>query len=223
MGTSFSLTRKEVRDYDAQAIVAGIPGIVLMENAGRGATELLMSLGVSGAVAIVCGKGNNGGDGFVMARHLACAGKSASVELVADPDELRGDARIAFQPLRALGIPVLRVDSGSIDAFARRLAGADWIVDALLGTGTAGDIRPPFDQVIEAMNAAGRKILAVDLPSGLDTDTGEPLGAAIRAHCTATFVARKRGFDNPASEAYTGPVHVLGIGAGPIIFPNPGA
>ena len=206
-----SLTREEVRRYDAIAIEAGIPGIVLMENAGRGVAELLNREISAARVAIVCGKGNNGGDGFVIARHLVSLGHDVRVDLACEPNELRGDARQAFEPLTAIGIAVHRI-ADSDDEFRQRLVEADWIVDALLGTGLRDMVRPDLAVVIDAINHSGRRTLAVDLPSGLDADTGEPLGIAIRATMTATFVARKRGFDNPASVAFTGPVHVLGIG-----------
>lgn len=205
-----SLSRAEARDYDRRAIAAGIPGIVLMENAGRGVAELLVSLRISGPVGIVCGKGNNAGDGFVIARHLMDMGFSPQVFLVSVPRELTGDAKVAFAPLARLGIPVHAVT----DDLAARLAACAWAVDALLGTGTQGDIRPPFAAAIECINQCGRPVLAVDLPSGLDCDTGLPLGLIVRATHTATFVARKLGFDNPASVPFTGHVHVLSIGAG---------
>lgn len=215
-----SLSRDEVRAYDARAIAVGVPGIVLMENAARGATDLLLKLGIKGPISIICGKGNNAGDGFVMARQLTAAGKAVTVELLGNPDQLKGDAPIAFKPLAAFKIPVHcwktdaegRLTSQQLDAFLSRLNASDWLVDAMLGTGTQGSIRPPFDQVIELMNRSGRKILAVDLPSGLDADTGKPLGPTVHATATATFVARKKGFDVPGSEVFTGPVHVVSLG-----------
>lgn len=179
-----------------------------MENAARGAVELLLSLGMYGPVAVVCGKGNNAGDGFAMARLLHEVGVPVAVELVCDPAELAGDAAIAFAPLAQLGIPLYPRD----DQMVARLRRCAWIVDALLGTGASGAVRPPFDRAIEAINAAGRKVLALDLPSGLDCDTGLPLGPVVVADHTATFVAYKRGFLDPSSRRYTGRVHVLPIG-----------
>ena len=113
-----SLSREEVREYDARAIAAGIPGSVLMENAARGATELLLSLGVVGRVSIVCGKGNNAGDGFVMARHLHGVGKSVIVELLSDPANLQGDALTAFRPLEESGITIQRIDPEGCERIA---------------------------------------------------------------------------------------------------------
>lgn len=209
-----SLTRSQVRDVDARAIQQyGLPGIVLMENAGRGAAELIVRLGIAGPVVVCAGKGNNGGDGFVIARHLELRGIAVSVLLFCHPTDLTGDASVNYRVLEVARIPlvVLGTAPGAADLDAR-LSAADWIVDALLGTGTKGTIREPFLTAIGAINRAGRKILAVDLPSGMDCDTGQPLGTCVRADHTATFVARKVGFDAPGAEQFTGQVHVIHIG-----------
>jgi NAD(P)H-hydrate epimerase len=209
-----SLTRAQIRSVDARAIGEyGMPGVVLMENAGRGAAELLASLGIQGRVVICAGKGNNGGDGFVIARHLAIRSVEAPVLLSCRPEELTGDAAINYRILAAArhSITVVEtpVDQAELD---RQLASADWIVDALLGTGTQGSIREPYLTAIAAINRAGRKVFAVDLPSGMDCDTGLALGDCVRADHTATFVARKIGFDHPVARQFTGQVHVVDIG-----------
>jgi NAD(P)H-hydrate epimerase len=209
-----SLTRDEVRDVDRRAIEQlGLPGIVLMENAGRGAAELLISLGIDGPVAVVAGKGNNGGDGFVIARHLENHGCDVRVLLFADPKELSGDAATNYRVLCAAGSPIRNcLAETDPSGWKKDLGSCSWIVDALLGTGTRGTVREPFGTVIEQINASARRVLAVDLPSGLDCDTGRPLGPCVRAAHTATFVAPKRGFDAPGAAAYTGLVHVVDIG-----------
>jgi NAD(P)H-hydrate epimerase len=200
------LTRFQVRELDRRATEEfGVPGVVLMENAGRGAAELLLQLGVQGTVAICCGKGNNGGDGFVIARHLDIRGVPVRVHLVVTPDELTGDAAINYRILERSNISIAR----GIET----LTEAQWIVDALLGTGLSGPVRPPFWEAIDAINRRGTRVLAVDIPSGLDCDTGDPLGIAVRADHTATFVARKAGFQNPAAREWLGQVHVVDIGA----------
>lgn len=209
-----SLTRAEVRRVDEVAIRDfGMPGIVLMENAGRGAAELLASLGIAGRVVICAGHGNNGGDGFVIARHLENRGCDVRVLLFADPVRLSVDAATNWTILEAADSPrrviVGAPDASDLESEFRR---ADWIVDALLGTGTTGGVREPFRTVIERINASGRRVFAVDLPSGLDCDTGLPLGPCVRAQHTATFVAWKSGFDVPGSEAWTGAVTVVDIG-----------
>jgi NAD(P)H-hydrate epimerase len=209
-----SLTRDEVRDIDRRAIEElGLPGIVLMENAGRGAAELMIELGIDGLVTIVAGKGNNGGDGYVIARHLENRGFQVRVLLFADPKELTGDAATNYRVLRAAGTPIRNCfATNQVTDWKEELVGRTWIVDALLGTGTHGAVREPFLSVIEQINASRVRVLAVDLPSGLDCDIGEPLGACVRASHTATFVAPKRGFENPSSVTYTGEVHVIDNG-----------
>lgn len=209
-----SLTRDQVRDVDVRAIQQyGLPGIVLMENAGRGAAELVIRIGITGPVVVCAGKGNNGGDGFVIARHLELRGIAVSVLLFCQPTDLTGDAAINYRVLEAAGIPrvVLGAAPGAAELGAL-LSPADWIVDALLGTGTKGTIREPFLTAIGTINRAGRMVLAIDLPSGMDCDTGQPLGTCVRADHTATFVARKVGFDAPGAEQLTGQVHVIDIG-----------
>lgn len=210
-----SLTRAEVRSLDQRAIDEfRMPGTLLMENAGRGCAELLLQLGAQRRIVICCGRGNNGGDGFVMARHLQNAGLEVEVVLFAHCDAVTGDAAVNLRIVQAAGIRLQEMsDAEAVSALPDRLAAADWIVDALLGTGTRGEIREPYRTAIEAINGSRRPVLSVDLPSGLDCDTGEPLGPCIRARCTATLVAFKRGFENPASREWTGEVHVVGIGA----------
>lgn len=207
--TPRSLTRDEVRDVDRRAIEEyGMLGLVLMENAGRNAAELLLSVGISGPVGICCGKGNNGGDGFVIARHLENAGVDVRVLLSCDPTSLTGDAAANFRIIERAGIPLVLP---SVD-WNNQLAGVDWIVDALLGTGTQGVIREPFVGCINSINASGKKVFAVDLPSGLDCNTGQPLGACVQATHTVTFVSRKVGFHQPDAARWTGEVHVVDIG-----------
>jgi len=195
----------------------GISSIVLMENAGRGVADTLCHLGIAGPVVICCGKGNNAGDGFVIARHLEIRGYPVRVLLWADPQELHGDAATNYRILGRTDVPidVLARFSPAHDtpALDEHLAGAAWIVDALLGTGAQGEPRPPLDAVIDRINAAGPPVLAVDLPSGLDCDTGRPSQHTIRAAHTCTFAAFKPGLLAPGADQYTGTIHLLDIGA----------
>ena len=212
-----SLSRAEVREVDRRAIEDfGLPGIVLMENAGRNAAALLHVLAPSASLAIACGKGNNAGDGFVMARHLENLGHHVRLLLAGDPAEHRGDAATQRRVVERAGISFERLADGSPTDWERSLASVDWIVDALLGTGATGAPRGAIATAIEAINAVSRRrdvrVLAVDLPSGMDCDTGLPPGACVRADVTATFVARKIGFEHPGAAAWTGDVHVLDIG-----------
>jgi NAD(P)H-hydrate epimerase len=209
------LSRDEVRELDRRAIEEyGVPGVVLMENAGRGAAELLRSLVVRGPVIICCGKGNNGGDGLVIARHLDNRQVPVKILLFGKPQELTGDAAVNYRILLKAGLPLESLELGSLDGekLRRELAAAEWIVDALFGTGLAGPVRPPFDEIIAAINASPARVLAVDIPSGLDADTGQSLGPTVRADHTATFVTLKKGFANLTAQEWLGRVHVLDIG-----------
>lgn len=208
------LTRAEVREIDVRALKEfGIPGLVLMENAGRNAAELLRTLGIAGPVLIIAGKGNNGGDGMVMLRHLKNAGVEARMLLAVDPRELTGDAAVNYGVLQAAGwegdVWGKTLREGELEAWLR---GANWIVDALLGTGSRGSPREPYATLIRAINASGTRVLAVDIPTGLDCDTGTAVEPCIRAAQTMTFVASKVGFQNPAAGEYLGEVHVIDIG-----------
>jgi NAD(P)H-hydrate epimerase len=132
---------------------------------------------------------------------------------LADRDRLSSDARQNAVVAERLGIGIERIDPATqLDVLEQRLQAADWIVDALLGTGLTSEVREPLRGVIEAINRASAHVIAVDLPSGLDCDRGEPLGVAIRATITATFVALKQGFLRPGADAWTGAVEVIGIG-----------
>ncbi len=218
--STFWLSRDEVRELDRRAIEGfGVPGVVLMENAGRGCAELLMRLNPERKpTVILCGPGNNGGDGFVIARHLDNHGWPVGVHVVAKNNRTPGDADIHFDILFTAGIPFTQYHPGHINEqqaeFLRRGVGrAGWVVDALFGTGLTRPLGPPFDEVVAQVNASRNPVLAVDIPSGLDCDTGEPLGPTVRAAHTATFVAHKKGFLNPKAREWTGEVHVIDIGA----------
>lgn len=215
MSTNVVLSRKWIREVDRRAIEEyGIPGPVLMENAGRGTADLLCRMGIDGTVLVLCGRGNNAGDGFVIARHLELRGFRLEVLLCTSPDHLQGDALLNFNVVRKSGIPLhFLADPNVGDHLGERLRAADWIVDAMLGTGAVGAVRPPFDRVIATLNQSGRKVMAVDLPSGLDCDGGPTAGAVVRADVTATFVAWKPGFLVEGARAFTGEVHVMDIGA----------
>jgi hydroxyethylthiazole kinase-like uncharacterized protein yjeF len=149
-----------------------------------------------------------------MARHLENRGLGVQVLLAAPPESLSGDAAVFYHVLTRAGTAVRDLSRATRSEWLQALAEAEpvWIVDALLGTGLTGPAREPFATAIDAVNAAGKFVFAVDLPSGLNGDTGIPAGSCIRAHHTGTFAARKVGFDRPASREWTGVVHVLDIG-----------
>jgi NAD(P)H-hydrate epimerase len=203
------LTRQQVRDLDRRAVEEfRMTGAMLMENAGRGTTDVLSQLGITGPIVIVCGSGNNGGDGFVIARHLDLRGHDVRAVLLAPADKLRGDAALNYNVLAKCDVPILPAE-----ALADQLAAATWAVDAMLGTGATGDPRPPYSTAIAALNDSRVPILAVDVPSGLDCDTGVPGNPTIRATHTCTFVAPKPGLLVPTAAPFVGQLHVLDIGA----------
>jgi NAD(P)H-hydrate epimerase len=209
-----ALTREQSRRVDQIAAEEfGFSGLVLMENAGRGVADVLCRLGIAGPVVICCGRGNNAGDGFVVARHLDLRGHAVRVLLWPHPGELTGDAAANFRILAKTDVPIEVFVAGHDDGWlAKLLEGAAWIVDALLGTGAKGEPRPPLDRVIDQINAASAPKLAIDVPSGLDCDTGRPASHTIRATETCTFVAAKAGFASPEAAPYVGRLHVLDIG-----------
>jgi NAD(P)H-hydrate epimerase len=217
------MSREQIRAVDAWAIDRiGVPGVVLMENAGRSCAELVKEklAGVAHPrVCIFCGTGNNGGDGYVIARHLLSADSAVKVVLYGDRAKMRGDARTNHGILKRLGNAVQSFDAmgGDLVSRVRSLAGdADMIVDALFGTGLQGELHESYRSLIESINALGRPILAVDIPSGLDCDTGKPLGAAIQATYTVTFVAVKKGFvAGPDAVKYVGELYIASIGVEP--------
>ena len=229
------LTRAQAREADRRAVEQlGLPGIVLMENAGINAADIATGMleargGTRGhAAAVVCGGGNNGGDGYVVARHLYNAGRRVVVFSATDPARLSGDAGTNHAVCQRMGVPVLRIDDErSLAEHAPKLAEADVLVDALLGTGyepgepgESGGLRPHTAAVITAMNAAaedgsGPLVLAVDLPSGLDADTGQPADPTVRADATAACLARKAGFVAERARDFLGEVFVIGTGTPP--------
>ncbi len=211
------LPRRWVRELDRRAVEEyHIPSIILMENAGRGAADVLERLGIIGPVVICCGRGNNAGDGLVIARHLDLRGYVVKTIMLAPGESFTGDPFVNYQIVRQAQLPMVVLPEGcSEDDVLAHLDGADWIVDALLGTGAQGDPRPPFDVVIRAINRAheqGKKVLAVDLPSGLDCDTGQPSRTTIRADHTVTFAAVKPGLIVDAARPFVGQLHVADIG-----------
>lgn len=217
------MNRDEVRAFDAWAInTVGIPGVVLMENAGRSCAELIkkeLAGAANPKVCIFCGTGNNGGDGYVIARHLLNSGFEVVVVVCGDDKKIKGDAKKNLDILERLSQLIKQLNlkgsniPGQVETFS---ANADMLVDSLFGTGLSGQLSDEYKQLIESINAQHCPILAVDIPSGLDCDTGKHLGAAIKANYTVTFVAVKKGFTSTNTAApYTGEIFVASIGIEP--------
>lgn len=207
------LESRLIRQIDAAAVQElGMRGLLLMENAARGACEVLEGLQPQGRIMIVSGSGNNGGDGLAMARLLAANGIESEVHLVRAGKSLTDDAQSNLEFLHRSGINVEEADGTSLRSVFAVLTPDDWIVDALLGTGIRGTLRSPFLDIVEAINQSSARVLSVDVPSGLDADTGEPCGASVRAELTVTFVTTKAGFRFPHALPYLGRVIVRQIG-----------
>jgi len=225
------LTRQQCRDADANAINKfKIPSIVLMENAGRSCVDRLMwhhpqSRLDELVVLILCGPGNNGGDGLVMARHFYNQGVKVKVILMAAAESYSGDALVNLKALSRLRLPVVEFSTDwtdeKVDAVFTKVkrSNVNWIVDSMLGTGASGPPRPAIAKAIRAANRGSVRRLAVDIPTGLDCDTGKVAEPAFRADLTCTFIDSKTGFQFDSAADVLGVVTVADIGAPPEITP----
>jgi len=202
-------TAASSRELDRRAIAGGVPGMELMRRAGRAVFDTLLHDWPSlRTVSICCGKGNNAGDGYVVARLALAQGLGVQLVQLGDADALTGDAATARDEAVASGVRITASSDGRIG-----LTG-DVIVDALLGTGLKGGARDSYANLIEIMNGAGVPVVAVDIPSGVEADTGAAPGAAVRAHTTVTFIGRKIGLHTGAGVALAGSVRFAGLGVG---------
>lgn len=200
-----ALDQKAIRDY-------GIPSLLLMENAGRGVAEIIFQTTKGKQVLIFAGKGNNGGDGLVAARHLFNRDYAVKVLLFAEPDRLKEDAAVNFKIVSRMGIPCEWVSEKTPEAALLASAmNADVLIDALFGVGLNAEITGIYRKAIEAINQSGRTVLAVDIPSGLNADTGEILGCAVKARVTATLGCPKQGLFQGRGPEYSGKICVVDI------------
>ena len=219
------LSRDESRAVDEAAVdQLGLLGLLLMENAARGVADVLFdefaldpksgNKGRAGVrVFIICGPGNNGGDGLCLARQLAARGLAAEVCLFRAGKQLTHDAEFNLNVLRAARVDVAELNDGTqLAEWLTAADSSDVIVDCLLGTGIRGAVLSPFAELIDVINRMSARVVAVDVPSGLDCDRGHADSACVRAELTVTFVGKKRGFLNPGAAAATGKVYVAHIG-----------
>ncbi|MCP4264631.1 MAG: NAD(P)H-hydrate epimerase [Candidatus Brocadiaceae bacterium] len=215
--TKKALSRDETREIDRKAIEEyEIPGIILMENAGRNVVEEILKMlpGTNKAkVAIFCGKGNNGGDGFVIARHLYNKDIDISVYLTTKiSNALTGsDASTNLKILLNMNIEIKELQAGDINEIEKELHGCNLIVDSIFGTGLSGEIREPARSLIVNINESNIPVVSVDIPSGLDCDDGTVHGTAVEATKTVTFVAAKTGFFKKYGREHTGELIVSDI------------
>ncbi|PCJ62530.1 MAG: NAD(P)H-hydrate epimerase [Planctomycetota bacterium] len=207
------LRKEKIRLLDGIAINDyKIPAIVLMENAGTKASEIIfddLENPTVDKVIILCGKGNNGGDGMVIARHLSNRGVSVKIILFADRKLISGDAKCNLVILDKMKVPI--DEMLSLSKLFEDLKNGTLIIDALLGTGVDGIIKDSMIKTAEFLNASDLKVIAIDTPTGLNCDNGEILGECIKANKTITFVAKKLGFILKNGPEYCGEIIVVDI------------
>lgn len=221
----FAAGQKEMQLMDQFTIEKlGLPGVVLMENAGTKVVEEILTCAPckNPRILVLAGGGNNGGDGFVIARRLFDLGIEALLCLLTNPGRIKGDAKIHFDVYMNRGLPFFQLDENNIASLRNKLNQADVIVDAILGTGVNGPVRAPFDQVISLVNEyEGRKlVIAVDVPSGISSENGKAAGVAVKASKTITFVFPKRGFFLNDGPQYVGEWKAVDISVPPLIAAN---
>jgi ADP-dependent NAD(P)H-hydrate dehydratase / NAD(P)H-hydrate epimerase len=216
------VTAQEMKELDRRTIEEfQIPADVLMENAGlRVIEEIEKTWGPAGGktVAIAAGKGNNGGDGLVVARHLLERSCRVVVFLLVPPDQMTGEARANLERYQKISGPVRVATEDTLGDLAQTLSQSDLVVDALFGTGLSSPVEGLAAKVITAINASGRPVVAVDLPSGIHTDTGRVMGIAVKAAMTVTFALPKRGLLLYPGSDYTGRLRIAEIGIPPALI-----
>jgi ADP-dependent NAD(P)H-hydrate dehydratase / NAD(P)H-hydrate epimerase len=191
----------------------GVSALILMENAGRQvAQEALSRMKMRKRVVVVCGKGNNGGDGFVASRHLLCAGVKPEIFLVGRAADVRKQAGTNLGVLLALGQAITELNAQTFTVFKKAVCDNALVIDALLGVGLKGNVTGLYKEVIDMVNASGAYVLSVDIPAGLHADTGEMAGVCVRADATLTFAARKKGMVMGNGPRYCGRIIVGDLG-----------
>ncbi|MFA5168621.1 MAG: NAD(P)H-hydrate epimerase [Candidatus Omnitrophota bacterium] len=207
------ISAEEARRIDQSAIRDYcIPGLLLMENAGRSVSDVISREYKPCKVLVVTGKGNNGGDGLVVARHLANRGYPVQVALLEDPARLKADPLLNFSIVVKMKIPwvlMATASEGKIFEFCRE---SELVVDAIFGIGVHSPVRGIFERAIRAINRCQRPVVSIDIPSGLDADTGQVHGVAVKAAKTVTLALPKRGLFDGEGRAYAGEIEVADIG-----------
>jgi NAD(P)H-hydrate epimerase len=215
MARSFRLlTAKSAKDIDRKAReILGISTLVLMENAGRVvAEEAIKMLRGRKRVAIFCGKGNNGGDGFVAARHLLASGVKPDIFLAGEIKEVKNEAGVNLNILLKLKQKITKTSQNNLCRIKNKVLRCDLIIDALLGVGLEGRVRGIYSDLINIINLSKIPVLSIDIPSGLDATGGMVLGCCVKAARTVTFIAKKRGLVVGDGPRYCGRVIVRGLG-----------
>ena len=216
------VTANQMQDMDKKTIESfGIPGLVLMENAGRGAVDFLLKKFKNikaKKIAVIAGRGNNGGDGFVIARYLMEKGMVVNTFLLSPQKKVEGDAKANMDLLQKLcdrshTCSIIEIpDVDTLKELKSHILHHDLFIDAILGTGLNSDVRGFFKDAIELINSSQQPVFSVDIPSGLHSDTGQPLGIAVKANATATFAFAKAGQLLYPGNGYTGDLKIIDIG-----------
>jgi len=212
------VTATEMAKLDRRAIdEKGIPGIELMDRAGRGVFKYIKDFidrkNISPSVALFAGKGNNGGDVFVAARYLEDSGIKNSTYVLCDPAELKGDARDAFLKLKGVGARIVQIEtSRQLEEHQSEIEQSEILIDGILGTGIKGEVKGFFAEVIKLINSIGKPVIAIDIPSGVSGDTGIEEGLCVHAAATVTMALPKQGFFLGKSLNHLGDLKIVDIG-----------
>ena len=214
------VTAAQMQSLDRRASLEfAIPSLLLMENAGRGLAELCTEVlsraktGPKKRALVLCGKGNNGGDGFAAARHLSNRGFAVEIFLLAAPAQLKNDALLNYQIASSMKIPIETIEEESdIAALRSALVKSHLSLDALFGVGFKGEISGIYEEAIDALNSSGKPVVAADIPSGLDADDGSVHGVAIQAKWTGTLGLPKKGLYEGEGPRHAGEIRVIDIG-----------
>ncbi len=207
------VTADDIRRLDLSAARDyAIPSVLLMENAGRAVSDVILRDHPSCKVLIFAGKGNNGGDGLVVARRLANLAYKVRVILFESPSNLKADPLLNYNIAEKMAIPITVSAALSENAFLDLCRGSDLIVDAIFGIGIHSSVQGIFRDAISAINRSGKPVVSIDIPSGLDSDTGRIQGVAVKATSTVTLALPKRGLFEGEGPSYAGRVEVADIG-----------
>ena len=207
-----TITASQAKLLDKKARdLYGLSTLILMENAGRAVSEEIIKL-KKRRIAIFCGKGNNGGDGFVCARHLFTGGIRPDLFLAGKISEVMGEARLNLDILLRLKHKIFEIDEKNVNLLKEEICRYDLIVDAIFGIGLKGNIGGFSKDLIESINSSSAYAVSIDIPSGLDADTGEASGACVRADRTVTFIAKKRGMVKGKGPRHCGKIIVKDLG-----------
>ncbi len=209
-----AVTGRQMQDMDRRAIEEiGIPGLVLMDNAGRGVSETVKIFPRAKKILILAGKGNNGGDGLVAARYLANDGYQVQVVLFAAPGQMKSDPAICYKIIQKMQIPCrIFTDSLMPVWFQNCLGAQDLVIDALFGVGLDKPLQEPYLSVLTFLNQSRKTTIAVDLPSGLHADTGKVMGVAVKAALTAALGLVKKGLIINEGPSCSGKIYLVDLG-----------